>query len=288
MKFLFKLSPLIFLSFLLIYFSCNKNDDRNDAVVKKDDKLQSRTGTVYETYYYDGNYYTLEFDEEDEEGEGIPLNTETEDELKEAIGENEYMMVFNDAHPDTIFLYNQPETESDPPDSTTAMAPSNDPPFATFYEHINYGGNSFEFTDFNYNKHWRGDCQFEYNIPNLQNCAMGMSGNWNDQISSFKMHQSGSTKDFYENGVFCGPLGHVTFCMFRNAGYRQTPSGCYLKMWVMHPRCGYEDGDWSVPSLVKEKWGWLFCANMNDKISAISIDFCRFCFADCPTYIDWW
>ncbi|MBK9107351.1 MAG: hypothetical protein IPM92_02950 [Saprospiraceae bacterium] len=285
------MKKLLFLVFGIITImpSCDKNTNHlNDLTDGKQIDLEMRSNdTIYETFYYDGVYYTLEFDSETEAEEGVPFNSETEDALKDAIGENDIMKVLTDEHPDTIFLYNIPETESEP-DSSTAMAPSNDPPFATFYEHIDYGGNSFEFTDYSYNKHWRGDCEFEFNIPNLENCALGMSSNWNDRISSFKMHQSGSTKDWMETNMFCGPLTQVAFIMFRNSGYRQTPSGCWIEMWVMHPRCNYDDSDWAVPNLKKQKWGWLFCANMNDKISSISIDFCRYCFADCATYIDWW
>ncbi len=284
---------LLFLTLtgLSILASCEKSNEQ--FYNKEVDQEMRSNDTIFEHYIYEGEAYTLLFDSEDTTG--TPLNSDVDDELISEIGENDFILIYNDLHPDTTIIGNLDDANylTEPDSSSTASFPGA-PVFATFYEHANYQGESFTLSNVTpalrrYES--SRTCQDEYNISNLAYVLMqNGTSNFNDRLSSMKLHQSGSAKTWYDNNGYSGNGTVIQFVMFRNAGYPQFPSGCYMQIWNMHAKYGTQDPDWSVPNFKKENWGfiWPFCSNMNDCISAISVRFCKSsnCSGGCTLYHD--
>lgn len=275
------LAAIVGLAFFIT--SCEKSVMDHSS---SDPKLKQRTTIVYEHYKYQGVSYTLEFYEDDTTG--VPINDEVEDDLIDAIGAND--VVFNYVEgSDTTYIVNDDEyNEWDQDDTTVIAAAPGDPIFATFYEHINYGGNSFTISQSNPAieiNHGSNTCSKEFQLR-------GLDQNWDDKISSMKFHQSGVVKAWYDAYGFTSnnKSAGIQFAMFRARGCPINPGGCYIKTWLMRPRPLVDDPDWAVPNLKKERWGafWPICNDMNDKISSIGIKMCKTsdCSGTCYLYFD--
>lgn len=284
----------IFKTILIItVFSCNRIDD---SVFKKDPNdnsvLKERTGSFYHDYLYDGTTYRLWFNDGDTTG--IPTNTSTADSLEYAIGNNELTLIHDDNYENLTIIQNIMDDYGNECDTSFQLSPTGNAVIATFYQDINYGGSSFTFDALNtgswYTRIINGvTCRAEWNIPSLSSLWINYpTTSWNNQISSFKMHQSGAAKAWMDARGFSGSGTTVQFAMFREAGYPQIPGGAYLEVWNMHPKYGTQDADWTVPNLKKESWGYFWNACMNDDISAISIVFCKSsnCTGGCFVYHD--
>lgn len=278
---------LLFLAqlFLILQFACNKTEN---IMSNENRQFTQRSDTISEVYVYDDITYTLYFDAEGESGD--PLNTDVEDELIDAIGSNDYIIVHKYESGDTIFLGNIADTLD--PDTASLAAIMSPASLATYYQNINFGGFSMDLTNgyptqrviFN-----QTTCSDEYIHPNL--ISMNMTGyiSWNDQISSFKMHQSGAAKAFYDANGWSGNGAKIQFVLFRDSPlYNYIPSGCYIEIWEMRTDYGTQDADWTVSNLTNKRWGFL-CARMNDNVSAVSARVCKknnSCVGNCLRYVD--
>lgn len=187
----------IFKTILIItVFSCNRIDD---SVFKKDPNdnsvLKERTGSFYHDYLYDGTTYRLWFNDGDTTG--IPTNTSTADSLEYAIGNNELTLIHDDNYENLTIIQNIMDDYGNECDTSFQLSPTGNAVIATFYQDINYGGSSFTFDALNtgswYTRIINGvTCRAEWNIPSLSSLWINYpTTSWNNQISSFKMHQSG-------------------------------------------------------------------------------------------------
>jgi hypothetical protein len=277
----------------IILSSCNKNETTlSKETTVSNHKLNSRSGSFYHDYKYDNHTYRLWFNDEDTTG--VPINTSTADSLEDAIGSNELTLIHDDRYSNLTIIENIMSDYNNECDTSFQLSPTGNAEIVTFYEHINYGGSSFSFDALNTGT-WiarvinGNTCRLEWNLPSLTSLWLNYpTTTWNDVISSFKMHQSGAAKAWMDARGFSGSGTGIQFAMFRDAGYPQTPGGAYLEVWNMHPNYGTQDGDWSVPNLTKESWGYFWNACMNDRISAISIVFCKStnCSGGCSSYHD--
>lgn len=182
---------------------CEKNDNHN-STIGRNPKFEPRSSVVSETYYYDEKYYTLYF--YDDDTTGIPLNTSTADSLIDEIGTNEFELNYYSNSEGICYieaLISGPE-----PDTSMSFSFPSAPCFlAEYFEHADFGGNSFCVDNY-FNIHEvlseQGQiCSEIIGESNLANRPFSGGGSWNDKISSFKMFRDGVSRQWYiDNGYF--------------------------------------------------------------------------------------
>ncbi|MBK8298576.1 MAG: hypothetical protein IPK91_15120 [Saprospiraceae bacterium] len=256
-----------------VLISCTKNEKYE--INAKNTTLTPRS-VIAEEYVYDGIHYILYFNAEDTSG--VPNNTSTADSLIYAIGDSDIFIEYDYDYPDIIFINNIPTPEEI--DSTEGEAiPTGLCLYAQFYEHINFTGESFcvdpspgfeadteKKDEFNY------VCSRAWGESDLGDRPYGMSGNWNDRISSFKLFKDGASKDKYNEFEFTGYHSSVKLTLYRDS-YYSNGSNKY-KTWTMHDMSYLDEAPWEIPNLKKERWVW-WSTNMNDSAGSISLIGCK-------------
>ena len=257
----------IFIGIILILSACSKTDTTNPV-----ESLQS-AGTVSETYDYQGTRYTLYFNASDYSD--VPINTEVANTLIAAINGAQYILAYYEDVPDVTFIENL-ETQSE--SGQNAVSNLQFATFAQFYEHSNFGGNSFFFSNFSSfiealvlpNGFI---CSEAHGISDLNFAPFPGGGSWDNKISSFKLFQDGATKAALDAAGYIDPGTHLEWWMHKHPNF--SSSGCAAKKWVFTaPPPGTSKGPWEISNLAKERWGFL-CAKMNDAISSTSFLPCQ-------------
>ena len=255
---------------VLGFTACNKND----IGITNDHNLDlKKRGTIAEEYVYHGVHYVLYFNDDDTSS--TPNNTSTADSLINAIGSNPYILAYYEDYPDITYVEDLPSNTD--PDTTLAQFSPNSCMFAEFFEHTNFQGSSFCVDNY-FNVHDGLEvmgqiCSEIFAETNLANRPYSLSQSWNDRISSFKMYRDGASKTWYDNNGYSGNGTQVSFVLYRSAGLSN--GGCEYKQWKMNlPGPGTTEGPWTVSNLKKERWGWI-CADLNDKVSSISLIPCK-------------
>lgn len=258
---------------------CEKNESSNYSITQNP-KLVTRSSVVSETYYYDEKYYTLYF--YDDDTTGLPLNTSTADSLIDQIGTKDFEINYY-SNSEGICYIEDLISGPEPDTSTIFLFPSAPCFLAEYFEHADFGGNSFCVDNY-FNVHdvltEQGQiCSEIIGESNLANRPYSGGGSWNDKISSFKMFRDGFSRQWYIDNGYFGTNTGIRFSIHRDNNFSR--GRCKNKHWTLvEPIHGGTTDPWLIPNLKSERWGFL-CANLNDRVSSLAIGPCKCLYSGC-------
>lgn len=252
--------------FLLTLMSCNSDVE---APITDNTEENVYVSTENLTYVFNGEEYTITFD-------AITLAMDSEsqtvlDELEALTAGLTIQPIRKVSNPNKVYLYT-PESAADafgfnpyeidfddlPTEANTSISSRALADALRFYEHIWFNGDDFSGTPSSSGNTWNF-CETMWGNRDLRNEPMQGGGNWNDEISSWRVRANEIPN---LNAQRCDD--YLFLFLFLDIVPGASWNNCKSDLWLI------DLFNVDVPDLTKQRWcPWPFGpGNMNDDISS--------------------